>query len=489
MSNDIKIENIVCTADRDQGDISTLAASIKRLGLLQPIILVKTGTDKYEVIDGRRRFAAIKSIGWRILPESSYTFGPETEDPKVMAHVANVERKQLTPAEEVKHLIELAKTHTGEQLAEIFGRTPGWIARRLKIADLIPEWLKVLDMPELAPLWTLDKLALIARQPECVQKKMLFMANGYDKKSYSIESINRQISNYQRQITAAIFDTADCGKCPNNTATNELLFDDSDGKDGICMDEDCWLKKTLAKIKAILKDEKLIPIQGDNAGWYKADIKYAEKINAKRKYEFSKIRFPKQGEASNGLIVCGDDIGRRVVAVIRKETDAPIKPVGVKPLTIEEQEAILKQKRNKKALELLREEFLKDDFIEKMRERTMTNQTDHFLTCLYLWGHKGTMFREYGIFEIDRKTIKPDVDLPDFLTERFYPQIVSMITEQIRHELMGTLSKISSLAGPALCELFKLDWKTFFSAAVAAVPEPKSLTEAKKAQKGAKAAK
>ena len=119
----------------------------------------------------------------------------------------------------------------------------------------------------------------------------------------------------------------------------------------------------------------------------------------------------------------------------------------------------------------------------------MTNQTEHFLTCLYLWGHKGTMFREYGVFEIDRKTIKPDVDLPDFLTEQFYPQIVSMITEQIRHELMGTLAQISPLAGPALCELFKLDWKTFFAAAVAAVPEPKSLIEARKAQKGAKAAK
>ena len=118
MSNDIKIENIICIADRDQGDITTLAASIKRLGLLQPIILVKTGTDKYEVIDGRRRFAAIKSIGWRVLPESSYTFGPETEDPKVMAHVANVERKQLTPAEEVKHLKSLTEAKKAQKGAK-----------------------------------------------------------------------------------------------------------------------------------------------------------------------------------------------------------------------------------------------------------------------------------------------------------------------------------------------------------------------------------
>lgn len=485
----IQIENIICTADRDQGDITSLANSIDQLGLLQPILLRSLPDGKYEVVDGRRRFTAIKKLEWKVLPDRAYTFTPPIGDPAVMAHVANVERKNLTPAEEVRQLAELAQTHSTERLAGLFGRTPGWIARRLKISTLIPEWLKVLDNPEMAQLWTLDKLALIARQSESIQKKLLFMANEYDKRSYSIDTITSRINSYNRQISGAIFDMSDCEKCRNNTATNELLFDDSDGKDGICMDEDCWLKKTLARIKTILKDEKLIPIQGDNAGWYKADIKYAEKINAKRKYEFSKIRFPKQGEAANGLIVCGDDIGRRVVAVIRKETDAPIKPVGVKPLTIEEQEAILKQKRNKKALELLREEFLKDDFVEKMRERTMTNQTDHFLTCLYLWGHKGMMFREYGVFEIDRITIKPDVDLSNFLTERFYPQIVSMITEQIRHELMGTLSKISPLAGPALCELFKLDWKTFLSAAVAEIPEPKSLTEAKKAQKGRKTAK
>lgn len=488
MSNDIKIENIVCTADRDQGDITTLAASIKRLGLLQPIILVKTGTDKYEVIDGRRRFAAIKSIGWRILPESSYTFGPETEDPKVMAHVANVERKQLTPAEEVKHLIELAKTHTGEQLAEIFGRTPGWIARRLKIADLIPDWLKVLDMPELAPLWTLDKLALIARQSEEVQKKLRFMICGYDPRSYSLDYITRQINDYNRQISTAIFDTADCGKCPNNTATNELLFDDSDCKDGICMGVDCWLKKTLAKVKTIMKNEKLIPVRGDCSQWGKKDTEYAEKIKAKRKYDFSKIRDPKQGEAANAIIVSGEGIGRRVVAVIRKETDGAAKPAEKKPLTIKEQETILKQKRNKKALELVREMIRREDYITKMI--SWLDKPDelmaHFLICLSAWGYTGDYTGDFGFYKLDKNIAYKKVDFPEFLKNEFYPQLVDKISEQIRKELTGTLDEISRDAGPAICNIFRIDWGVTYNEACRLIPEPKSLTEARKAQKGRK---
>ena len=484
MSNDIKIENITCTADRDQGDISTLAASIKRLGLLQPIILRKTGDDKYEVVDGRRRFAAIQQLGWKALGQNNYIkYEIPVDDIKAVAHVANVERKNLTPAEEVRHLAELAETQSVEHLAGLFGHTPGWIARRLKIATLIPDWLKVLDDPELAPLWPLDKLALIARQPECTQKKILWMKNREE--CFSTAAITKTINEYNHQLSAAAFDIAECAKCRDNTATQELLFDDADAAGGVCLNITCWIKKSLDKVKTILKEEKLIPIDG-HAGYAEPDYKFAEKIKAKSEWEFEKIRAPKKGETANAIIVSGDEIGRRVFAVERKKTAVAAALIEKKPPTIQEQEATLKQKRNKKALELLREEFLKDDFIEKMRERTMTNQTEHFLTCLYLWGHKGTMFREYGIFEIDRKTIKPDVGLPDFLTERFYPQIVSMITEQIRHELMGTLSKISPLAGPALCELFKLDWKTFFAAAVAAVPEPKSLTEARKAQKGAK---
>lgn len=171
------MSDIISRADRDQGDIQSLANSIVQVGLLQPILLRPLPDGKYEVVDGRRRFAALTLLKNPYLENGDYVISEHegAKDPVLAAHIANVERKQLTPAEEVQHLSELAQTHTVEQMATLFGRTPGWIARRLKIATLIPEWLKVLDDPERSPMWTLDKLALIARQSDHVQKKLLFM--------------------------------------------------------------------------------------------------------------------------------------------------------------------------------------------------------------------------------------------------------------------------------------------------------------------------
>lgn len=483
-NQEIKLCQITCTPDRDPGDISSLAHSIKKMGLLQPIILRQISDDRYEVVDGRRRFAALQQLGWTAIGPAEYKMWMIPDNnAAVIAHVANVERKQLTPAEEVKHLIDLAKTHTGEQLAEIFGRTPGWIARRLKIAKLIPKWLKVLDDPERAPFWPLEKLALIARQSEYIQGKILWMVNRGE--SFSIEQINHQINQYNYQISTATFDTSECAKCRDNTATQELLFDDTDATAGKCMNEDCWMKKSLAKVKTILKTEKLIPIKGNNSSYNDPDSKYADKIKAEYEWYFDSVRAPKKGETANAIIVSGDGIGRRVFAVKRKET-AAAKPAEKKPLTVKEQEAVLKKKRTKKALELLREKFAEKDFVEKfIAGEEKGALLDHFLLCLSLWGFHGECFQHYGI-RIDKKAAANVIDLETFFPKKFYPQLVAHITEAMRCELTKTLNGINPEAGPALCQLFKLDWNEFYQSASIAVPEPKCLTEAKAKRKNRK---
>jgi ParB family chromosome partitioning protein len=49
---------------RDQGDIASLAASMAEVGLLHPVVVTKNG----ELIAGRRRLAAAKSLGWKQVP-------------------------------------------------------------------------------------------------------------------------------------------------------------------------------------------------------------------------------------------------------------------------------------------------------------------------------------------------------------------------------------------------------------------------------------
>ena len=478
----IPVEDIISRADRDPGDISTLAASIEQLGLLQPIILVKTGTDKYEVIDGRRRFAAINQLSWSMLTEDEYILAPADEDPAVMAHAANVVRKDLTPAEEVRQLAALADTHSVERLAEMFGRTPGWIARRIRIRTLIPDWLKVLDDPEHAPAWTLDKLALIARQSEDVQKKLLRLSTGL----HSVKHIEQCIADLNHRISAAKFDTADCAQCPNNTATENLLFDDCPA-DATCTDETCWIRKTLAMVKAALKKEKLIPIHGDGATYGRKDREYADSIDAEGKWHFETVRPPKKGETANAIIVCGDDIGERVVAV-KRETPAPVSsaPKEKKIRTVKEMEAELSAKRNKRSLQLLHEWITKEYTVEMWMAKIADTETlPHLMIVLGLYGCQGkyTWDSRCSLVPADCQGAEPEK-----VRANAYAMALGKITLHLKAESERTLGSMSKDAGLAIAMLLRIQdkWNDLRQQAMIEIKEPKSLTEARERKKAAK---
>ena len=51
---------------REFGDIMPFARNIKKIGLLNPITVVRSGT-KYEIVTGHRRYEAVKKLGWGII--------------------------------------------------------------------------------------------------------------------------------------------------------------------------------------------------------------------------------------------------------------------------------------------------------------------------------------------------------------------------------------------------------------------------------------
>jgi ParB family chromosome partitioning protein len=79
---------------KDIGDISTLAESIKRHGLLHPIVI--TGTDK-TLVAGYRRLRAALALGWEEIPVNEI----EIEDLLSAERDENEIRKDLTPTEKV----------------------------------------------------------------------------------------------------------------------------------------------------------------------------------------------------------------------------------------------------------------------------------------------------------------------------------------------------------------------------------------------------
>ena len=106
---------------RDLGDIATLAKSIQETGLLHPIVVTPMG----ELIAGRRRLEALKSLGWEETPVNVVDLDEIVEG----EFAENIIRKDFTPSEMVaiKRAIEPdirgAAKERQKEAGEKFGRS------------------------------------------------------------------------------------------------------------------------------------------------------------------------------------------------------------------------------------------------------------------------------------------------------------------------------------------------------------------------------
>lgn len=105
--SDLLITAIVVGERRreDYGDIDGLAASIKRYGLLHPIVV----DEQSNLIAGGRRLQACRQLGWSALPVTLLGDLTDAERREIELE-ENLRRKDLTPAEEARVMVQLAET-------------------------------------------------------------------------------------------------------------------------------------------------------------------------------------------------------------------------------------------------------------------------------------------------------------------------------------------------------------------------------------------
>lgn len=116
-------------------DLEELANSIKKNGLLQPILVRKTG-DTYQIIAGERRWQACKSLGM-----STVTIRvKEANDDEaiVLALVENIQRSDLNPIEEAygyRRMMERGKM-TQSEVAQAVSKGRSTVANALRLLEL-----------------------------------------------------------------------------------------------------------------------------------------------------------------------------------------------------------------------------------------------------------------------------------------------------------------------------------------------------------------
>ena len=122
----------------DEEALNELAASIKELGVIQPITVRKLSEDKFQLVSGERRFRASKLIGNDTIP--AYIRIANDQEMLEMALVENIQRKNLDPIEvalSYQRLIDEIKL-TQEQLSVRVGKKRSTVTNYLRLLKLDP---------------------------------------------------------------------------------------------------------------------------------------------------------------------------------------------------------------------------------------------------------------------------------------------------------------------------------------------------------------
>lgn len=236
-----------------------LADNMTRVGLIHAVTLRprSDGQEGYSLVCGERRFRAARLAGWetiraKICPMSD----AEAED---FAIAENLQREDITPFEQgqaFKRLIDTRRYDVGT-LALHFGRTRDFVLSRIRLLDLIPEVIELLNSEEI----NISQALELCRYEKEIQREVY---DGYFKMGLDChwrhlrakELRSRLAGMYLSQLNSYRFDKTECASCASNQA-NQVLFADC-GDCNVCQNRACMKRKNteylIAEAKRLLSE-------------------------------------------------------------------------------------------------------------------------------------------------------------------------------------------------------------------------------------------
>ena len=134
-------------------EMQELIESVKRYGVLEPILVRKRTQGGYEIISGHKRTAACKEIGQDVIP--AVVTDCNDDEATILMVDSNIYRRNILPSqkakaykmkyEALKHQWVQNGLHTLEQMGEAFGESGKTVQRYIWLARLSDDLLELLD--------------------------------------------------------------------------------------------------------------------------------------------------------------------------------------------------------------------------------------------------------------------------------------------------------------------------------------------------------
>lgn len=135
--------------DMDDDALAQLADSIKKQGLLQPLVVRKISPEQYEIIAGERRFRACRLNGMQQVPVVLRQVDDETA--MAMALIENMQREALNIMDEARAMFRL--THefslTHQDIADLLCKSRTTVSNLLRLLNLDPMVMQLLEVGDI----------------------------------------------------------------------------------------------------------------------------------------------------------------------------------------------------------------------------------------------------------------------------------------------------------------------------------------------------
>lgn len=258
----------------DDSSLNELAESIRTQGVLSPLLVRQKGPQSFEIVAGARRFRAARLAGQESVPVRIV----ELTDAQALetSIVENLQRRDVHPLEEAQgyaallHLEE--PKYSIEQIGAKCGKSPSFIASRLRLVELAPPVTEAFLRDEIG---TGHALLLAKLQPAEQQEALTacFREDYNGGKSRRLLLPVRQLQEWIErhillELDAAPFpkdnaelvpEAGSCLTCAKRTGFNTLLFPEI--KADACTSPDCYQNKVDAFVaKTIVAKPELVQI-------------------------------------------------------------------------------------------------------------------------------------------------------------------------------------------------------------------------------------
>jgi ParB/RepB/Spo0J family partition protein len=258
----------------DEAALAELTESIRRHGVLQPILVRPLPDERYELVSGERRFRAATAAGLRTIPALVREMGDQ--EVLEVQLVENLQRAGLHELEEAEGYERLMQDHayTVDELAVKVGKSKTYVYARLKLTDLCAKARDAFYSGKLNASTALlvARIPLADLQIKAVKEITEHWVGGMPYRQ-AAEHVQR---TYMLRLDQAPFPRHDaglvpaagaCGACPKRTGNAPELFGDVTSAD-VCTDPACFKSKRdahAARVKAQAEERGQKVLQGKAA--------------------------------------------------------------------------------------------------------------------------------------------------------------------------------------------------------------------------------